>query len=578
MSDLARDRRAAGRWRFDNPTVGRTGLAIRAIALGLISLALSAITVIARAKLWLGPQTLVLGGVGICIGAAVVLLAWQSANARGAEVLDRPLLSWRGVAVVIVACAVLAAAILYFAFALFPNSADEYGFLFQADTFRHFRLWDAPPPDPVLFDQNLVIARDGIWISQYLPVWPAVLALFEFMRLPPWLAAPACGALLLMMLWRCLRLECRSPALTVALLLVYASSGFFLLNSATYFSHCASSLIVVGSILCMLRAEHDGSWRWPVATGVCFGLALLCRIDSAAMVGIAALAAWLEQGRRGRTLALGVIGAAPLILALLAYDWLVTGDPLELPTAWAGQLSFGAHGLQGIETGPAHLRMLIQTSWRLGELADTASLVVPALYVAALAMRIRSRRLRFYDLVPPACFVLFLIYPDSGGFQMGPRYWFDGFVAMHITLGSEFSRERAEWQRFVIVCCILLVPVSLARLPGQVAFEARVMRERSSVYRLGAALPTDRRSLILVSDFFSTWDDRANRTSPNLGKDFARNGIGLDQPVLYARDDAPDALGRACRLYPGAAVFAFRLDRAHPQGWLEPLACTGEAH
>jgi hypothetical protein len=577
MSDFAHDRRLAGRWWFRNPTVDATSLAIRAIALGLISLALSLVTVIARAKLWVGPQTVVLGGVGVCMGAAVALLAWRFVRAPGAEMLDRPLLLRRGIAIVIIACAALAAAILYFAFALFPNSADEYGFLFQADTFGHFRLWDSPPPDPVLFDQNLVIARDGIWVSQYLPIWPTVLALFELLRLP-WLAAPICGALLLVLLWRCLQLECRSLALTVALLLAYATSGFFLLNSATYFSHCVSSLIVVGSILCMLQAERDVSWRWPVATGVCFGLALLCRIDSAAMVGAAAFAAWIEQGRRGRTLLLGIVGTAPLILVLLAYDWLVTGNPLEPPTAWAGQISLGPHGIQGIETGPAHLRMLTQTAWRLGELADTASLVVPALYLAALVMRFHSRRLRFYDVVPLACFVLFLVYPDSGGFQMGPRYWFDGFVVMHITIGNAFSQQRAEWQRFAIACCILLVPVSLARLPGQVAFQAKVMHERSSMYRLGAALPTDRRSVVLVSDFFSTWDDRANRTSPNLGKDFARNGIRLDQPVLYARGDAPDALGRACRLYPGAAVYAFHLDRTRPQGWLEPLACTGEAH
>ena len=67
-------------------------------------------------------------------------------------------------------------------------------------------------------------------------------------------------------------------------------------------------------------------------------------------------------------------------------------------------------------------------------------------------------------------------------------------------------------------------------------------------------------------------------TAPNFGKDFVRNGLRLDQPVLYARGDAPDALRRACTLYPGAAVYAFHLDRERPEGWLEPLACPAEAH
>lgn len=577
MSDLAHPHRF-GRWRFQAPVFNRVRLVFWAVACGLVSLGLSAVTVTARSKLWLGPQTVVLGGVGICIGAIIAALAWRLSRANGAVWLDRPLLTRRGLGLVILLCAVTAIAILYFAFAAFPNSADEYGFLFQADTFRHFRLWNTPPSDPVLFDQNLVIARNGIWISQYLPGWPAIIAALELLRLPPWLAAPVCGAFLLLLLWQTLRIECRSPALVAALLLSYATSDFFLLNSATYFSHCASALTVVGTIVCLLRAEQDASWRWPFAAGACCGFALLCRIDSAALAGVAALAAWIEQGCRRRMLLLGIAGIAPLVAIFIGYNWLVTGNPLLPPTAWAGEIRFGANGLQGIESGPARFRMLIQTFWRLGELADTASLVVPALYLVALVFRIRGRRLRFYDVVPAVNFIVFLIYPDLGGFQMGPRYWFDGFVVMHITLGSVFSEQRLEWSRFVTACCLLLVPVSIARLPGQVAYEARLMHERSSVYRLGAALPADHRSVVLVPDFFSTWDQRANRTTPNLAKDFARNGMALDRPVLYGRADVPNAIARACAVEPGAAIYAFHLDQAHPGGWLEPLSCPGEAH
>ena len=570
MSDLANLPGVSRRGRI----VGWSSLACWTVALGLTSFALSAITVTARWQLWLGPQTVILGSVGLCVGAMIALLARQFARACGADLLDRPLLSRRGVCALIIACATVASVILYIAFGEFPNSADEYGFLFQAKTFAHFRLWNFPPPDPGLFDQNYIIARGGIWISQYLPGWPAILAIFELADLPSWLGAPVCGALLLLLLWTGLSLECRSPALTVGLLLAYASSDFFPLNSATYFSHCASALGVVGSIVCMLRAERDTSWRWPVLAGVCFGFALLCRIDSAALVGATVFAGLIEQRCPHRTLILGVIGAAPLTIVFAAYNWLVTGNPLLPPTVWAGEISFGADGLGGVEAAPAHFRMLVQTVWRLGELADTASLVLPGLYLVALVMRVRAGRMRFYDVVPVANFAVFLIYPDLGGFQMGPRYWFDGFVVMHITIGSEFSQVSPAWQRFTVACCLLLVPVSLARLPAQVAFEAYVMHERSSMFRLGAALPQDRRSVVLLADFPSAWNDRSNRTAPNLAKDFARNGTQLDKPVLYARSDVPDALERGCALYPEAAFYIFRLDSAHPNGWLEQLGCT----
>jgi Dolichyl-phosphate-mannose-protein mannosyltransferase len=573
MSEFNRVSVAPREWplRIVNGITGR--FVAYSIALGLLSLALSAVTVTSRAELFLGPQTLVLSGVGLIVTILVFWCARSFAGSSDAAQLDRPILTTRATFAVIIGAILISVGIIYFAFATFPNSADEGGFLFQADTFRHGHLWNTPPADPGLFAQNYIVARNGIWVCQYLPGWPALLALFELVHLPTWLAAPACGAVLLLLLWAALRHECQSRSLVVALLLSYATTDFFLLNAATYFSHCASALTVVGAIVCILQSERDASWRWPVATGACFGAALLCRMDSAALVATAALAGWIEQGCRRRTLLLGILGAVPLLIVFGTYNELVTGNPLLVPTAWAGNVSIGAHGLSGVEERTEHFRILVQTAWRLGELADTASLVIPVLYFAALVMRIRARRLRFYDVVPIANFIVFLIFPDLGGFQMGPRYWFDGFVVMHITIGSVFSQQPIPWRHFAVACCLLLVPISLARLPALVRFESHVMRERSSVFHLAAALPTNQRSIILINDFYSTWNERANRTAPNFAKDFVRNGISLDKPVLFARGDVPDALGRACTLYPHAAIFAFHLDQAHPNGWLAPLAC-----
>ncbi len=562
-------------WRRMESTSSHLAFAMIALALGLLSLALTELATTARSKLWLGPQTLVLGGIGLGFAMAIAATAWRSIRVLNTDLFDQPLLSQRAAFGVMCVCLAVAAAICRLSFDAFPNSADEYGFLFQAETFLRGRLWNPLPPDPILFEQNYIIAKDGMWVSQYLPGWPAILALFEFVRLPAWLATQVCGGGLLFLLWLALRLECPSRPLCVALLLAYATSDFFLLNSATYFSHCASALMVVGCIVCMLRAGRDDVWYWPVAAGAFVGFALLCRIDSGMLAATAAIAAWIEYGHRGRTLLLGLAGAAPPLVIFAGYNFIITGNPLLAPTIWAGVLGIGPHGLAGVEAQQGHWRMAVQTLWRLGELADTASLLIPALYVAALVQRVRTRRLRFYDIVPLTNFVLFLIFPDLGGFQMGPRYWFDGFVAMHVTVASAFSTERIVWQRFAVACGLLLIPVSLARLPSQVRFEAHVMRERSSVYRLAQSLPAGRRTVVLVNDFFSAWNDRYNRTSPNFAKDLVRNGVNLDRSVLYGRGDVPDAPARACALYPDAAIFKFHLDRGHPDGSLQPVSCSG---
>ena len=254
-----------------------------AISLGLLSLALSAVTVTSRMKLWLGPQTLVLGGVGVCIGILICVCARHIARSPTFVLLDRPASSVRTIAGIIIAATILPAAIIFLAFDRFANSADEAAFLFQATTFLHGHLWNAAPADAGLFAQNNVVAHNGIWISQYLPGWPAILALFQAIHLP-WLAAPICGAALLLLLWAALRLECTRPAMVVAILAACASTGFFLLNASTYFSHCVSAVTVVGSIVCILSAERNSSPWWPIAAGACFGAALLCRLDSAALV------------------------------------------------------------------------------------------------------------------------------------------------------------------------------------------------------------------------------------------------------------------------------------------------------
>ena len=122
MSDLANLPRVIRRRRI----VGWSSLACWTVALGLTSFALSAITVTARWQLWLGPQTAILGSVGLCVGVTIALLARQFARACGTDLLDRPLLSRRGVCALIIACATVASVILYIAFGKFPNSADEY--------------------------------------------------------------------------------------------------------------------------------------------------------------------------------------------------------------------------------------------------------------------------------------------------------------------------------------------------------------------------------------------------------------------------------------------------------------------
>src|SRR5579871_5151021 len=111
------------------------------IVLGACSYGASVLTVTAREKLWLGPQTFVLGAVGVCFAAAISAIAWQMRQAPiGMRVSHRT--SRVALIGLVIASAILASLINRLAFHGFANSADEYAFLFQAKTFLHGRVWN----------------------------------------------------------------------------------------------------------------------------------------------------------------------------------------------------------------------------------------------------------------------------------------------------------------------------------------------------------------------------------------------------------------------------------------------------
>src|SRR5689334_4147030 len=86
------------------------------VVLAAASFALSFVTTLSRGKLWLGPQTLVLGLVGGAFAVAVALLARMWAESAAAASLDRPTLNTKRLLWIIAACFVASSAILLIAF------------------------------------------------------------------------------------------------------------------------------------------------------------------------------------------------------------------------------------------------------------------------------------------------------------------------------------------------------------------------------------------------------------------------------------------------------------------------------
>ena len=84
----------------------------------------------------------------------------------------------------------------------FPNSGDEYNYLFEAATFRAGRLWNPLPPVDYVFSFFHIAEKDGKWLSLFFSGWPLILAGITGLHLPSFVASPALALLLLLVFAR----------------------------------------------------------------------------------------------------------------------------------------------------------------------------------------------------------------------------------------------------------------------------------------------------------------------------------------------------------------------------------------
>lgn len=58
----------------------------------------------------------------------------------------------------------------------FPNSGDEYVYLYQAQTLSHGRVWNDPPNEPQSFAFNYIVYSGKRAFGSFPVGWPLVLA------------------------------------------------------------------------------------------------------------------------------------------------------------------------------------------------------------------------------------------------------------------------------------------------------------------------------------------------------------------------------------------------------------------
>lgn len=407
----------------------------------------------------------------------------------------------------------------------FANSADEYVYLYQAETMGQGRLWNEAHPLEEFFLFSHIPQKDGISIGRFPPGWPLLLTLPFLVGVSPIWLNPLVAAAALFLFYS---FATRYYGQRVAWwsLLAVACTSFFLFNAASFFSHAACLLMVTGFIYCLYLYLEKGRMSYVLAAGVCLGMTMITRYYNAVLLMIPVLVfLFHKQGWKSiRPLVLIGAGTVPFMAFLFWYDYSVTGNGFLPVTVWTDPregLGFGVRGYTPLE-GIEHFvrRFFLFLYW--------SSPALLLLYAIFLFQKVRNKTQRF--LHPEDYYLIMLVigyyfYYHIGGNQYGPRFWFEGTPFLTLFVVKKVADSKARWTWALFAAGLVY---GIVKMPYIIERESRVVAERVDLYTAveKAAISN---AVVIVST-------HTGIIRPMGQMDLTRNGLDYNNSVIYAHD------------------------------------------
>lgn len=360
----------------------------------------------------------------------------------------------------------------------FPNSSDEYAYIFQAEMFSRGKWWERAHDLPDFFYHNNIAQHDGILVSRFPPGWPLVLSVAFEIGLHPSLMNPLLGLMALVLFYFFVR-KYYDQTVAVWSLVALAFTGFYLFNAASYFSHVSCLLATLAFVFCTYTYTENRNVIYGLLAGFFLGFIVLIRYYTALLIFIPFFV-YLFIEYRWRAIPLFVwmgIGSVPCLAYLLWYNYSITGNPFLPVTVWAypsEQLGFvkGHTFWRGIE----HLvrRVIMMVYW------TSPGLLI--LYLVFLWRKIKSpaeRFLRPEDYAFLSLAIGYFFYYEIGGNQYGPRFLFEGLPFLVVFVVSKVLQTREKWA-MVLLLVSLVYPV--IKLPFVSYREGYIIDQRQDLY------------------------------------------------------------------------------------------------
>jgi hypothetical protein len=512
---------------------------------------------------------LVIGFNLIVLGLLVLLIPGEFCQQRVGRVYDAVIraadlaLRRKAVALTALACVtvVVLAGLALAVFRQFPNSGDEYCYLYQAETWNAGRIWNPAHPLQEFFQFDHVRVLDGRVFSVFPPGWPFVLLLAMKAGVPLWLVNPVLGAVVIVAIfligrgWYSERVALLAAVTTLV-------SAFFLLNSASFYAHTATLLAALVMVDASLRGLEQRSLRHAVLAGAAFGFAFTARFFTALVIGLPLGVVFLRQHWRDWRFALGFTGgAAPFLAAFLWYNHALMGTWFTLPMNGfeAYDMRWFPPDLFSRGTKLLFLNLLGLLMW------------VPAAILPAWVLAMKGKdRLPRNGLLGSAVICLvagYFFYVDDAGNRYGPRYYFEAlaFIVLPATALVFSARSwagtslRGRWLFYLYgLSVVLSLPLLVVHSMGV----AQVVWERSDLYRLAR-----HDGVVNAVVFVATPAGTRARMEPVV---LTRNGVDDRASVIYLLDRGADN-ARVVAYYPSRSFYRYRYDVRARTGSLERL-------
>ena len=453
---------------------------------------------------------------------------------------------------------VLTIVVAFYVLDEFPNSADEYVYLYQAEALSHGMLTQPSHALADFFRFNHIIQNDGINVGRFPPGWPLLLALPFVLDVPPSWLNPILGIITLLVFYSFAK-RYYSPWVAFLSVVSLAFTAYFIFHSASYFSH-TSSLLLTLCFVYSLHAYHEKrSDGYAFLAGIFLGLIVITRYYNAVLIFLPVLISifYLYHWKAIRPLVLIGIATLPFFAVLLCYNYQITGNPFLPVTTWADStetLGFvKSHTpLKGLE----HVirRILLFLYW------SSPALLV--LYFIFLFQKVRRRAQRYInpeDYYMLLLFVGYFFYHHLGGNQYGPRFLFEAYPFLIVFVISQAFRVRAKWPLALLGAGMVY---AIVKLPYIMEREHQVVRERLDLYaRVKEAEISN--AVVLVSSHTSV-------IRPMPIRDLTRNGINYKGDIIYAQDQGEEN-AELLEFYPDRSFYKYIRDPEKVGGELVKL-------